>query len=54
MTYTKLGDSDRAAEARQTYVALRGETSFFPFATLHGMASSPPPVVRPGAKAPRP
>jgi predicted Zn-dependent protease len=28
-TYAKLGDGDRAAEARQTYVSLRGEMGCF-------------------------
>jgi predicted Zn-dependent protease len=29
MTYTKLGDDERAAEARQTYISLRGDMGFF-------------------------
>ena len=28
-TYAKLGDAERTAEARQTYVSLRGDMGFF-------------------------
>ena len=28
-TYAKLGDAERAAEARQTYISLRGDMGFF-------------------------
>ena len=28
-TYGKLGDAERAAEARQTYISLRGDMGFF-------------------------
>jgi predicted Zn-dependent protease len=53
-TYAKLGDVDRAAEARQTYVSLRGETRFFPLSGLNGSGIRPLPLVLPGATEPRP
>ncbi|MGH8071993.1 MAG: M48 family metalloprotease [Candidatus Entotheonellia bacterium] len=53
-TYAKLGDVDRAAEARQTYVSLRGETRFFPLSGLNGSGMRPLPLVLPGATEPRP
>jgi beta-barrel assembly-enhancing protease len=54
MTYTKMGDTDRAAEARQSYLALHSELSFFPISTLHGMAN-PALFLHPsGTTAPRP
>ena len=49
MTYTKLGDVDRASEARQTYLSLRGEMAFFPITGLHGLGIGPLPAVRLGA-----
>jgi predicted Zn-dependent protease len=54
MTHTKLGNTERAAEARQTYIALRGSMSFIPLPTLSGMAGHPLPVVLPGLPEPRP
>jgi beta-barrel assembly-enhancing protease len=54
MTYTKLGDVDRAAAARQTYVSLRGEMAFFPVPGLHGFSSGPLPRVRSSATELRP
>jgi beta-barrel assembly-enhancing protease len=39
VTYTKLGDTDRAAEARQSYLALHSELSFFPVPALNGLAN---------------
>jgi beta-barrel assembly-enhancing protease len=53
-TYAKLGDADRAAEARQTYVSLRGEMWFFPVAGLNGSGIRPLPLALPGATEPRP
>jgi beta-barrel assembly-enhancing protease len=52
--YTKLGDSDAAAAARQAYVALRGEMSLFPLPTLSGVATGDLPPVTPQRQAPRP
>jgi predicted Zn-dependent protease len=49
MTYTKLGDDDRAAEARRTYVALRGDMAFYPVPAMVGFGVGPLPLVRPGA-----
>jgi beta-barrel assembly-enhancing protease len=54
MTYAKLGDDDRAAEARQTYVALRGEMAFYPIPALHGFGVGPLPLVQSGASERRP
>jgi predicted Zn-dependent protease len=54
MTYTKLGDVDRAAAARQTYVSLRGEMPFYPVPGLHGFGIGPLPRVPPGATELRP
>jgi predicted Zn-dependent protease len=54
LIYTKLGDADGAAGARQAYVSLRGEMSFFPFTTLNGMPPRPLPLVLPGANPPHP
>jgi tetratricopeptide (TPR) repeat protein len=54
MTYTKLGDVDNAAEARQAYVSLRGEMSFFPVTGLSGIGTRPLPLALPGATEPRP
>jgi hypothetical protein len=54
MTYTKLGDTNRAAEASQAYVARRGEMSFIPLLTLNGMASRSLPPVLPRSGGPRP
>jgi predicted Zn-dependent protease len=54
VTYTKLGDNDRAAEARQSYLALHSELSFFPVSTLNGLAN-PALLLHPsGTTAPRP
>ena len=54
MTYTRLGDVDRASEARQTYLSLRGEMAFFPVTGLSGIGIGPLPAVRPGATELRP
>jgi predicted Zn-dependent protease len=54
VTYTKVGDVDRASEARQTYLSLRGEMAFYPVPTLHGFGTGPLPAVRPGATELRP
>jgi predicted Zn-dependent protease len=54
MTYTKLGDTDRAAKARQTYIALHGSMSFIPLPTLNGMAGRLLPVILPALPEPRP
>jgi predicted Zn-dependent protease len=54
MTYTKLGDVDRASEARQTYLSLRGEMAFFPITGLNGLGIGPLPAVRLGASELRP
>jgi predicted Zn-dependent protease len=54
MTYTKLGDVDRAGEARQRYVSLRGEMVFFPVGGLTGVGIRPLPRILPGATALRP
>jgi predicted Zn-dependent protease len=54
MTYTKLGDVDRAAVARQSYVSLRGEMAFYPVPGLHGFGSGPLPLARQGATHLRP
>jgi tetratricopeptide (TPR) repeat protein len=54
MTYTKLGNVDRAAEARQMYVSLRGEMAFFPVSGLTGIGIRPLPLVRSGATELRP
>jgi beta-barrel assembly-enhancing protease len=48
MTYGKLGDVDRATEARQAYVSLRGEMAFFPVSGLTGIGISPLPLALPG------
>lgn len=54
MTYTKMGDTDRAAEAQQSYLALHSELSFFPRSTSPGLAN-PVLLLRPsGTTAPRP
>jgi predicted Zn-dependent protease len=53
-TYAKLGDADRAAEARQTYVSLRGEMAFYPIPGLHGFGIGPVPLARPGGAVLRP
>jgi predicted Zn-dependent protease len=44
LTYAKLGDLDRAAEARQTYVSLRGELTFWPLSSLNSAGSRPLPM----------
>jgi predicted Zn-dependent protease len=54
MTYTKLGEVDRAVEARQMYVSLRGEMAFFPVSGLMGIGIRPPSLVPPGATDLRP
>jgi beta-barrel assembly-enhancing protease len=54
VTYTKLGDVDRASEARQTFLSLRGEMAFFPVSGLSGLGIGPLPAVRPGATELRP
>jgi beta-barrel assembly-enhancing protease len=54
MTYAKLGDVDRAGEARQMYVSLRGQMAFFPVSGLTGIGIGPPPRALPGATALRP
>ena len=54
VTYTKVGDVDRASEARQTYLSLRGEMAFFPVPALHGFGTGPLPAVRPGTTELRP
>jgi predicted Zn-dependent protease len=54
MTYTKLGDVDRASEARQIYLSLRGEMAFFPVPGLHSFDMSPLPRVLPSATELRP
>jgi predicted Zn-dependent protease len=54
MTYTKLGDVDNAAEARQAYVSLRGEMSFFPVTGLSGIGTRPLPLALSGSTEPRP
>jgi beta-barrel assembly-enhancing protease len=54
MTYGKLGDVDRAAEARQAYISLRGEMAFFPISGLTRVGIRPLPHARPGATGPRP
>jgi predicted Zn-dependent protease len=41
MTYTKMGDVDRASEARQTYLALLGNMAFFPVTGLTGFGPGP-------------
>ena len=48
MTYSKLGDLDRASEARQTYLSLPGKMAFFPVTGLSGLGIGPVPAVRPG------
>ena len=54
VTYTKVGDVDRASEARQTYLSLRGEMAFFPVTGLSSLGIGPLPAVRPGATELRP
>jgi predicted Zn-dependent protease len=54
MTYAKLGDVDRAAEARQAYVSLHGEMAFFPLTGLNGIGMRPLPLLLPGATEPHP
>jgi beta-barrel assembly-enhancing protease len=54
MTYTKLGDVERAAEARQAYVSLRGGMAFFPVTGLNGLGIGPFPAVRLGPTELRP
>jgi predicted Zn-dependent protease len=39
MTYTKMGDTDRAAEAQQSYLALHRELFFVPVPALTGLAN---------------
>jgi predicted Zn-dependent protease len=52
VTYTKLGDVDRASEARQTFLSLRGEMAFFPVTELSGLGVGPLPAMRPGPTCP--
>jgi predicted Zn-dependent protease len=54
MTYTKLGDTDRAAEAQQSYQALHSELSFFPYSTLYGLANPAFFLYPSGTTAPHP
>jgi beta-barrel assembly-enhancing protease len=54
MTYSKLGDLDRAAEARQAYVSLRGEMAFFPVSALTPLGSRPLPHAQPRSIGPLP
>ncbi len=54
MTYSKLGDVDRAAAARQTYVSLRGEMAFYPVLGPHGVGIGPVPFTLPGTAKLRP
>jgi hypothetical protein len=54
MTYSKLGDVERAAEARQAYVSLRGEMAFFPVTGFNGLGIGPLPAIQPGATELRP
>jgi beta-barrel assembly-enhancing protease len=54
VTYTKLGDTDRAAEARQSYLALHSELSFFPVSTLNGLANPALLLRSSGTTAPHP
>ncbi|HSF28873.1 MAG TPA: M48 family metalloprotease [Candidatus Tectomicrobia bacterium] len=54
MTYGKLGDVERAAEARQAYVSLRGEMAFFPVTGLTTMGIRPLPLSLPGTTELRP
>jgi beta-barrel assembly-enhancing protease len=50
LIYTKLGEADQAAEARQAYVSLRGELPFFSLSTVHGTANRPLPLRLSGTK----
>jgi beta-barrel assembly-enhancing protease len=43
MTYTKMGDVDRASEARRAYLSLRGNMAFFPVTGLTGFGHGPRP-----------
>jgi predicted Zn-dependent protease len=52
VTYTKLGDVDRASEARQTFLSLRGEMAFFPVSGSSGFGMGPLPAVRLGPTCP--
>ena len=54
MTYTKLGEVERAAEARQTYLSLRGETAFYPVSGLNPIGMGSVPLARPGSVELRP
>jgi beta-barrel assembly-enhancing protease len=54
MTYARLGDADRAAEARQAYVALRSDVSFLPLPTLRDITGPALQVPIPQAKVPQP
>ena len=54
VTYNKLGDVDRASEARETYLSLRGAMAFFPVTGLSGLGIGPVSAVRPGTTELRP
>jgi predicted Zn-dependent protease len=41
LTYGKLGDADRASEARQTYLSLRGSMAFFPISGFNSSGMNP-------------
>jgi hypothetical protein len=54
MTYTKLGEVERAAAARQRYVALREAVASYPFPGWRGLGSGPGAFARSGAAESRP
>lgn len=49
MTYSKLGDVDRASEARESYLSTSGAMAFFPVSGSNGPGMSPSLGARPGA-----
>jgi beta-barrel assembly-enhancing protease len=54
LAYAKLGDVQRATEARQAYVVRRGETAFFPVTGPNGLGFHPLPSDLPEARGRRP